>query len=1433
MIRTSVLSLFFLFACGSLIAQEELEDYAPGLVASYSDRVNHAREIVSHLAFDWEQASPDPRIAADSFTVAWKGFLLTRGVGDFALMAYADGDVNIKLDEQLILNSRSNSPQWSTAKPLELSFGWHPLEVTFKKTSPTARIALFWSGPGFQLEPIGSQFLFHRSETSIDTSFRHGQQLVRALRCNACHELPNANEVLLAPDLTNVATNLNAAWLVQWLSTSQSHDNDSSMRRMPEFAMTRSQAEAIAAYLVAKSQPSKQLTAEPNLTKEKTNVKPKKSGNESKLPETRDEKIAAGEQLALSVGCVACHQIGEIGERNWFDGGDLSNIASKRPPAFFATWLSNPEAVNSHHRMPKFDLSELEVEYLSLYLQSLGKTVEAKPGELDKNQIAEGRELISKLQCAACHIVPEQPQLTKVAIEKLDASASCVAETPNPSNQPNYHLSHDDRTAVLKWLTFGKTIQRDAALESTAASGERLMHEHNCLACHRREERLGISKQFPKLTTTHPELASRLPALSPPPLTNVGDKLNDDALRMAISREEPNEKNQKPSLQHIRRPWLDVRMPKFEFNEKALSRLLAYFVASDRMPDRADSTLDVYRQKLDATKSIAMQLAGMRLVTTDGFGCTSCHQIGRVAPPAGPLSARGPNLSMLGRRIRLSWFDRWTRNPARIVPGMEMPAVQVPVHGVLEAHLNDQLAAVWQILNTENFEPPQPNPIRVVRQSGQEMDAQTRVLMDLVRTRDTTFIKPLVLGFPNRHNLLLDLETNRLASWWIGDVARQRTEGKSWYWELGGASLFTDNPESTDIEIQQKEVWVQPKHVGQFRSEIDTVSHTSRGLRLQHRIGFEGCNSNEPVVCRVEQAMNWLSTDETNGVHRQVDLLGLPAGSPVRCYLLPSLELSSSQLSKDRKRFSSTGGIPIRVELDPSSSLQLSVNERGLYVEQSASDKGFCRVAATYSAIAPVDHFPRVAVPSPKIAPKRLDIAPGFEAIRLPMSDEVMPIGLGWRKDGTLVIASLKGLVWLAKDTDGDQLEDRLTVFSEELAAPYGVATHGNAIDVATKSALLRLFDDNGDGHADRMQRLASGWGHTTDYHDWVVGLPRDKSGNYYIALPCQQDDRSLAAATYRGQVLRLVSREPTPEEPSLYSIDPISGGFRFPMGIALNRDGELFVTDNQGNYTPFNELNHVRRGLRYGFINKLEKKDPNFQPPMTAPAIDIPHPWTRSVNGICFLETPAGLASQGKRFGPFEGHLVGCEFNTNRLIRMSLQRVGDTFQGAAYPLTLDVTEDKTGLQGPTVCAVSPNGDLVVGTLLDSGWGGGNNVGSVVRLRPTGELPLGIAEVRATKTGFEMEFTNKVSFARAQDPKNYSIVSYRRESTPGYGGEDKDRRVESIAHLELIENQRIVTITINDLREEFLYEFQVKNLTNDSSLFFPAEAHFTLIKGGK
>jgi hypothetical protein len=176
----------------------------------------------------------------------------------------------------------------------------------------------------------------------------------------------------------------------------------------------------------------------------------------------------------------------------------------------------------------------------------------------------------------------------------------------------------------------------------------------------------------------------------------------------------------------------------------------------------------------------------------------------------------------------------------------------------------------------------------------------------------------------------------------------------------------------------------------------------------------------------------------------------------------------------------------------------------------------------------------------------------------------------------------------------------------------------------------------------------------------------------------------------------------------------------------------------------------------------------------------------------------------------------------------MSLEKVGDTHQGAAYPFSYDTPPLGPPLLGPAVCAVAPDGAVYVGNLRDSGWGTGQNTGSIVRMVPDETFPpAGIAEVRAERDGFAIELTRPVLKALAEDPSNYSVASYRRISTPQYGGDDVDRRPENIRGVSVSADRRTVRLKLKQLRRGFVYEIHLSSL-NGNDDFFPAEAHYTL-----
>jgi hypothetical protein len=727
------------------------------------------------------------------------------------------------------------------------------------------------------------------------------------------------------------------------------------------------------------------------------------------------------------------------------------------------------------------------------------------------------------------------------------------------------------------------------------------------------------------------------------------------------------------------------------------------------------------------------------------------------------------------------------------------------------------------VLNRPGFEPPLPNPVRVVRQSGAVgQNSRAEVLTDVLQYNGNVIVKPFAIGLPNRHSVLLDLEHARFLDWSIGDVARQRTEGKTWFWEWAGEQLLSGSRmEDPTIHLIVNDRLVAPNRGGQFMTEPHQWWHDRGGLVLKRRLSFTV--SDEPKSVWIEE--NFQPSNDRSGFARLITLSNLPHDSSAQFQTITSTQ--PFVVNGNSVRWESRAGFGVTVtatSLSDSQEVPIAIADDGsirVWPERSVASVRLDYVSSVQADRYLLPYLPKVEAP----LPDAIRVSPGFVSVRLPVGYESMPTGFSWRSDGAMFVTSLKGRVWSMRDTNGDGVEDSADQFSDELAAPFGIQAFDDHVDVVNKGGLLRLTDSNGDGRADMTQTIASGWGHTDDYHDWTIGLPLDGQ-NYFASVACQQDERSSAAARLRGKVIKFSPRTPTVSHPHLFDVIEVSGGHRFSVGIARSRNGDLFVSDNQGNYNPYNELNHVRQGLRYGFINEIEKGTIE-DPPLTPPAINIPHPWTRSVNGICFLESPrkVGLGI----FGPFEGHIVGCEYDTRRLVRMSLQRVGDTFQGAVYPFSYTESGTENPLLGPVACAISPRGELYIGEMRDSGWGAGNNTGAIVQMRMVpDDLPCGIAEVRLDSDGFEIEFTRPIEPTKAEDVANYAVSSATRISTPAYGGDDRNRRFEAIRSAKVSDGARIVHLKLDDLRIGYVYEFHLKSLLASDQQFFPAEAYYSL-----
>lgn len=194
------------------------------------------------------------------------------------MSAFVCGRFQLPIAGQLILQGESATPRWFHAsQPVELAFGKHALDIEFSSSSKSstnssgndsgAAIGLYWSGPGFGLEPISARHLFHPQAAAPEEWLSRGMMLSRGLRCVACHQptkddaqgeaddvegLPAAAPPSLADDLfsggdwSKIFVKRRRAFSLRWLNDPASVNEQ---HRIPIFDLTINERHDLAAYL--------------------------------------------------------------------------------------------------------------------------------------------------------------------------------------------------------------------------------------------------------------------------------------------------------------------------------------------------------------------------------------------------------------------------------------------------------------------------------------------------------------------------------------------------------------------------------------------------------------------------------------------------------------------------------------------------------------------------------------------------------------------------------------------------------------------------------------------------------------------------------------------------------------------------------------------------------------------------------------------------------------------------------------------------------------------------------------------------------------------------------------------------------------------------------------------------------------------------------
>jgi cytochrome c551/c552 len=327
-------------------------------------------------------------------------------------------------------------------------------------------------------------------------------------------------------------------------------------------------------------------------------------------------------------------------------------------------------------------------------------------------------------------------------------------------------------------------------------------------------------------------------------------------------------------------------------------------------------------------------------------------------------------------------------------------------------------------------------------------------------------------------------------------------------------------------------------------------------------------------------------------------------------------------------------------------------------------------------------------------------------------------------------------------------------------------------------------------------------------------------------------------------------------------TMEPWAAGLRSPCGISMI-DGELYYTDNQGDWVAAGSIMPLKKGTFAGhpsslvwdtaanspvkvtqqqifsrinprmefdkqgnavkpqnvvnekFMTKADMK--KIIPELQLPLVWLPH-------GILGISTSEIVKIPEGVFGPFAGQLLVGDQGQSILSRVFLERVNGEVQGAAWLF-------RSGFQSGVVrMAWGKDESLFIGET-NRGWGSAGDANQgLQRLVWNNRLPFEMRTVKAMPDGFEIEFTKPVDKKYAEDISSYSVESFTYKYHAVYGSPPVNNLKHTIKGVKVSSDGMRARIIVNNLRQHYIHTITldgIRDKENSFSLVHPT-VYYTL-----
>jgi hypothetical protein len=398
------------------------------------------------------------------------------------------------------------------------------------------------------------------------------------------------------------------------------------------------------------------------------------------------------------------------------------------------------------------------------------------------------------------------------------------------------------------------------------------------------------------------------------------------------------------------------------------------------------------------------------------------------------------------------------------------------------------------------------------------------------------------------------------------------------------------------------------------------------------------------------------------------------------------------------------------------------------------------------------------------------------------------------------------------------------------LHEPLGLLTREDGVYVAQRGELTRLKDTKNSGRFDLVENVCNDWETSGGYHEFAFGPKEDRDGNLWVTLNRPFGEGPEGRGHWRGWAVKIDKKG---------KMQPVCPGLRSPCGLGTNAAGDMFYTDNQGDWTAACKLSHLKPGLFQGEAFALTSidhpkstmKNPGKgfpkqnllwpeavkeMPQLVAPAVWFPYPVMGQSHSDVLCDTMGG------KFGPFQNQLFVGDQTRAFIVRCFLEKVDGEYQGACFPF-------RKGFQsGVLRMCYGNDGSMFVGGT-NRGWGGGARPYNLERIVWTGKTPFEIHEMRATPTGFQLNFTHPVDAESATNLKSYAMSCWTYRYHAGYGDPPREMHDLTIKEARVSEDGKTVTLTVEKCEPYYIHWLKLPGVRNrDAQPLLHTDAYYTL-----